>query len=265
MRVFALQLESFKETLMQSLFNSIPEQSVIVLPEYVINPFFHHNMGLDVNEINAQSARAMEFLSQKCEELDLIISAPVLLEERSKIYKKIALISKENIQYYTQQRLIPYPHWDEESFFDNEKSAFKELLVFERDGLRIAPLFGFEAHFDEIWVQAKNQGVDVVLLSSVATFESNERWRLLCQMRAFCASCVVVRANRIGAYRQIIVEENQKNEFLWKFYGDSFVALPNGTIEDSLEGKMGALSTQIDKNDIDEWAKLWHFRTIKEG
>ncbi|RPF67899.1 carbon-nitrogen hydrolase family protein, partial [Helicobacter pylori] len=36
-------------------------------------------------------------------------------------------------------------------------------------------------------------------------------------------------------------------------------------IEDSLEGKMGALSAQIDKNDIDEWAKLWHFRTIKEG
>ncbi len=219
MRVFALQLESFKETLMQSLFNSIPKQSVIVLPEYVINPFFHHNMGLDLNEISAQSVRAVEFLSQKCEELDLIVSAPVLLEEHSKIYKKIALISKESVKYYTQQRLIPYSHWDEESFFDNEKSAFKELLVFERDGLRIAPLFGFEAHFDEIWVQAKNQGVDVVLLSSVATFESNERWRLLCQMRAFCASCVVVRANRIGAYRQIIVEENQKKrifvEILW--------------------------------------------------
>ena len=36
-------------------------------------------------------------------------------------------------------------------------------------------------------------------------------------------------------------------------------------LKDSLEGKMGALNAQIDKNDIDEWAKLWHFRTIKEG
>lgn len=93
------------------------------------------------------------------------------------------------------------------------------MLVFERDGLRIAPLFGFEAHFDEIWVQAKNQGVDVVLLSSVATFESNERWRLLCQMRAFCASCVVVRANRIGAYRQILVEGDQKTNSCGNFMG----------------------------------------------
>lgn len=95
MRVFALQLESFKETLMQSLFNSIPKQSVIVLPEYVINPFFHHNMGLDLNEISAQSARAIEFLSQKCEESDLIVSAPVLLEEHSKIYKKSPLFLKK--------------------------------------------------------------------------------------------------------------------------------------------------------------------------
>ncbi|PUD24004.1 carbon-nitrogen hydrolase family protein, partial [Helicobacter pylori] len=131
MQVFALQLESFEENLMQSLFNSIPERSVVVLPEYVINPFFHHNMGLDVSEINVQSVQAVEFLSQKCEELDLVISAPVLLEEDSKIYKKIALISKESVKYYTQQRLIPYPHWDEERFVDNEKSAFKELLVFE--------------------------------------------------------------------------------------------------------------------------------------
>ncbi|AFI05883.1 carbon-nitrogen hydrolase family protein [Helicobacter cetorum] len=265
MQVIALQLESFKENLMQSLLNSAPPQSVVVLPEYVINPFFHHNMALEFAEITHQSKRAIEFLLKSCEKLDLIISAPVLLEEENKIYKKIALISKEGVQYYTQQRLIPYSHWDEESFFDNEKTDFKELLVFEKEKLKIAPLFGFEAHFDEIWVQAKNQGVDVVLLSSVATFESNERWRHLCKMRAFCASCVVVRANRIGAYRQVVVEKEQKNEFLWKFYGDSFVALPNGRIENSLQGKMGALSTQIHKDDIDEWARLWHFRTIKEG
>ncbi|AFI03595.1 carbon-nitrogen hydrolase family protein [Helicobacter cetorum] len=262
MQVIALQLESFKEDLIHSSLKAVPDSSVVVLPEYVINPFFHHNMALDFAEISMQSMQAIECLLKICKEKDLVISAPVLLEEEKKIYKKIALVSKEGVQYYTQQRLISYPHWDEESFFDNEKTDFKELLVIERENLKIAPLFGFEAHFDEIWVQAKKQGVDVVLLSSVGTFESNERWRDLGKMRAFCNSCVLIRANRIGAYTQTAFHNEQKQEILWKFYGDSFIALPDGSIENSLQGKMGMLSTQVTKHYIEEWAKTWRFREI---
>ncbi len=261
-QVIALQLESFKEDLIHSSLKAVSDSSVVVLPEYVINPFFHHNMALDFAEISTQSMQAIECLLKICKEKDLVISAPVLLEEENKIYKKIALISKEGVQYYTQQRLIPYSHWDEESFFDNERAEFEELLVFERGGLKFAPMFGFEAHFDELWVKAKAQGIDVVLLSSVGTFESNERWRDLGKMRAFCASCMVVRANRIGSYCQVITKKEQKSEFLWKFYGDSFVALPDGSIENSLQGKMGMLSTQVTKHYINEWAKAWRFREI---
>ncbi|WP_104747480.1 carbon-nitrogen hydrolase family protein [Helicobacter cetorum] len=261
-QVVALQLEDFKENLVEVSLKSLPKSSVVVLPEYVINPFFHHNMALEFSEIHAQSMRAITHLENCAKEKDLIISAPVLLEKDHKIYKKIALISKNSIKYYEQQRLIPYSHWDEESFFDNEKSDFKELLVFEKEGLRFAPMFGFEAHFDEIWVQAKKQGVDVVLLSSVATFESNERWRDLCKMRAFCASCMIVRANRIGAYQQVVQKQDEKSTYLWKFYGDSFIALPDGSIENSLQGKMNMLSTQVDKHYIREWAKTWSFREI---
>ncbi|PAF50529.1 carbon-nitrogen hydrolase family protein [Helicobacter sp. 13S00477-4] len=251
--VFQLPSLPLKEDKLVSYLKNIEKGSVVVLGEYVLNLFFHELKGVSKDIINKTTQSKLLQLSKLAKKYNLIIIAPVLCGDEKKLYKKIAIIDATKTDFYMQQKLIGYDDWNEEAFFANPKSkSFKLPYIFEKDGLKIAVLFGFEIHFDEIWLKMKNIGVDVVILPTVSTFESNQRWRELCKSRAFCNSCMIVRVNRIGEY-------NYKG-YEWKFYGDSFVALPNKEIEDSLNEKEGVLCIKIEKRQIEEFVKEWNFR-----
>ena len=121
-------------------------------------------------------------------------------------------------------------------------------------GLKIAALFGFEIHFDEIWYKLQKQGVDIVVLPSANTFDSHVRWRELCKMRALISGCAILRANRIGRSEV----EGQS----WDFYGDSLIAMPNGEILDHLEHAEEMLSVSLTREQIWQMAKDWGFREV---
>ncbi|PAF46215.1 hypothetical protein BKH46_08530 [Helicobacter sp. 12S02634-8] len=255
MNLAILQLPSLplKEEKLTAYLKAIKKGSVVVMGEYVLNPFFHEIGGMSKEIINNITQSRLTELTKLTKKLHLTLIAPVLCGDEKKIYKKIAIINGEQIDFYTQQRLIAYPHWDEEAYFANPKpKSFKLPYLFEKDGLKIAVLFGFEVHFDAIWVKMKNAGVDIVLLSTACTFDSHQRWQDLCKVRAFCNSCMVVRVNRIGEYDYDGVQ--------WQFYGDSFIALPNGTIEDHLGSKEEVLCVEVEKSQIQEYVKEWKFR-----
>ncbi|PAF44424.1 carbon-nitrogen hydrolase family protein [Helicobacter sp. 11S02596-1] len=254
--IFQLPSLPLKEDKLSSYLKAIKKGSVVVLGEYVLNLFFHEISNAPKDIINKTTQSKLAELTKLAKKYDLIVVVPVLCGDEKKIYKKIAILDGKKIDFYTQQKLINYEDWDEEAFFGNPKTrAFKLPYLFEKEGLRFAVLFGFELHFDEIWLKMKNAGVDVVLLCTASTFESNQRWRDLCKARAFFNSCVVVRANRIG--------ETTYQGHTWKFYGDSFIALPNGKIEDSLGDKEEVLCAEIEKSQIEEFVKEWKFRENK--
>ncbi|MDO7253097.1 carbon-nitrogen hydrolase family protein [Helicobacter cappadocius] len=251
--IFQLPTLPLKEEKLSTYIKAIKKGSVVVLGEYVLNFFFHDLKNSPKELLNKIAQSKLTQLSKLAKKYDLTIVAPVVCGDEKKIYKKIAIIDGEKTHYYMQQRLISFSHWDEENFFANPKSKnFKLPYIFEKDGLKIATLFGFELHFDEIWLKLKQADVDVVILCTASTFDSNNRWRDLCKARAFINSCMVVRANRIGEY----IEDG----FKWKFYGDSFVALPNGKIEDNLGEKEEILCVEIQKEEIDKFVKEWNFR-----
>lgn len=253
--IFQLPTLPLKEERLSSYLKAIKKGSVVVLGEYVLNLFFHELKNVPKDIINTTTQSKLIQLEKLSKRYDLIIVAPILCSNEKKIYKKIAIIDKEKTNFYIQQRLINYPHWDETKFFSNPKiKNFTLPYVFEKDGLKIATLFGFEIHFDEIWLELKNAGVDVVLMPTACTFSSNERWRSLCKARAFFNSCVLVRVNRIG--------ECIQDEHVWNFYGDSFIALPNGVIGESLGEKEEVLCSEIKKEEINQFCKEWRFRKV---
>ena len=156
-----------------------------------------------------------------------------------------------NLLIYRATRLMNFPHWNEASFFNNTQKA-QEPLIFSVGGFKVGVIFGWEAHFDEIMIALRKKGVDILCVPCANTFGSNARWQRLMQTRAFLNSCVVVRVNRTGEFVE--------NERAWEFYGESFIALPDGSLGDMMGEKEGILISEIEKENLEKIKNLWQFR-----
>ncbi|RLA73023.1 MAG: carbon-nitrogen hydrolase family protein, partial [Epsilonproteobacteria bacterium] len=127
----------------------------------------------------------------------------------------------------------------------------KSPLTFMVDGFRVMVISGFELHFDIFWQYATEKQVDIVLLPTASTFGSHNRWREIIKTKAFLHGCYILRANRLGEYRD--------DEVKWKFYGDTMLVNPEGEVEMVLEDKESMLVESISKKEILEHRKTWGF------
>ncbi|MFC3848131.1 carbon-nitrogen hydrolase family protein [Helicobacter baculiformis] len=245
---------------LQRNLDQIPKGALCLFPEYVLSPFFLDLLKSEPQHIVNQAHTRQAQLEALARQRSVHFAVPTLTLQEQGLYKQMAWISPNHTHYYTQQRLIAFDHWDERAFFANPQKALQMPLNFVLEDIKIALLFGYELHFDALWLTMQENGVDMVLLSTASTFESFERWRAVCSARAFCNSMLVARANRVGLVRQEYYQENKCN-LPWRFYGDSFIALPNAQIVDSLQGQEGVLHLEIHKEYLDAWAREWGFRT----
>ncbi|PHS58295.1 MAG: carbon-nitrogen hydrolase family protein [Sulfurimonas sp.] len=227
---------------------------VLLLGEYILNPFFKELQTLSISMIKEQALHQTKVLKELASTYKITIIAPIILVKKKKIYKTIGKFSPSSTSYYEQQILINYNHWNEENYFANEKKALQSPLVFKIDGFKFALMNGFELHFDELFTQLKTKNVDCILVPSVSTFESYERWKTLILSRAFTHNCFILRANRIGEY-------TDKN-FTWKFYGDSLLASPNGELLSHLGNKEELLIVDMKHSDVIKARKSWAFKEI---
>ncbi len=228
------------------------ECKVVVLGEYLLNRFFKELENTPIGMIKEQSDHHIKTLKALAKEYDLTIIAPLVIVKKKQAYKTIVKFSPISTSYYHQQILINYKHWNEEKFFANEIAELKAPMTFSIDGFKFAVMAGFELHFDTFWQEVMNSNVDAVLLPSVSTFESHERWRELIKMRAFLNSCYIIRANRIGEYVD--------GDLSWNFYGDSLVVNPQGQIENHLGNQEELLMIDLDKKSVKEARKSWGFK-----
>lgn len=225
---------------------------VIVLGEYVLNPFFKELESMSLTMIKEQAEHQIKVLKELASDYKLTIIAPIILIKKGKLYKTIAKFAPSSTSYYQQQILINYNHWNEEKFFSNPIQQIKSPLVFKVDGFKFAVINGFELHFDEIFMQLKAKNVDAVLVPSVSTFDSYERWKSLAVARAFTNNCYILRANRIGEY--------QEGELTWKFYGDSFLVSPNGDLLNHLGNKEELMIVEMSHSEVLHSRKIWGFK-----
>jgi len=225
---------------------------VILLGEYVLNPFFKELESMSLTMIKEQAEHQIKILKELATTYKITIIAPIILIKKKKFYKTIAKFAPSSTSYYQQQILINYSHWNEEKFFSNPIQQIKSPLVFKVDGFKFAVISGFELHFDEIFMKLKSKNVDAILVPSVATFESYERWKSLALSRAFTNNCYVLRANRIGEY--------QDKEFTWKFYGDSFLISPNGDLLNHLGNKEELMIVEMSHSKVINARSTWGFK-----
>lgn len=225
---------------------------VLLLGEYILNPFFKELESMSLSMIKEQALSQIKILKELSSTYSMTIVAPLIIVKKKALFKTIAKFAPSSTSYYQQQFLINYSHWNEEKFFSNEIKTLQAPLVFKVDGFKFGVISGFELHFDELWSELSKKNVDCVLVPSVSTFESYERWKALILTRAFTHNCYVLRANRIGEY--------QDKEYTWKFYGDSILASPNGELLEHLGNKEELMIVDMSHSDVVGARRSWGFK-----
>jgi predicted amidohydrolase len=258
MKVAVLQLSSqgMSSTKLYNYIRVANKQGVkvLLLGEYILNPFFKELQTLSFSMVKEQAEHQSKILKEFAHTYSMTIIAPLVIVKKQKIYKTIAKFSPNSTAYYQQQLLINYSHWNEEKFFDNEIKAIQAPLIFKIDGFKFAVMNGFELHFDEIFSKLSSKNIDAILLPSVSTFDSFERWKAVVLSRAFTNNCYILRANRIGVY--------EDTEYNWHFYGDSFLASPNGEILEHLGNKEELMVVDMNHTEVLQARRFWGFKEM---
>jgi len=223
---------------------------LFVLPEYVLNRFFKDLEKTPLSFIKDQSNHQLKLLKKLSLVYNITILAPLVIVKGQKKYKSLVRFQNSKARFYYQQVFMPYNHWNENAFFDKKES---KPLIFSIGNVRVGALFGFEAHFTQFWEYFAEKKVDLVVISSVGTFNSKKRWFELLKTFAFLKNVYVARVNRVGEWNG------------WKFYGNSFVVDPHGEPINYLGDKEEMLITEIDKNTVKEARKEWKFNKLSNG
>jgi len=257
MKIAALQLSTLplsNQKLDEYLkFCSEDGASIAVLSEYVLNSFFKELVKMPKYMIKEQSKHKIEALEQFSVTYNLTIIAPIVIVDKDKIYKCLGKFSKDGSFFTNQEFLIDFDHWDEDGYFDNEANSIVKPMVFSHNGFKIGAINGFEMHFDSIWQALCKEKVDIVLLPSVSTFGSNQRWNEVLKTRAFLNNVYIIRVNRVGKY-----DDNEGS--LWKFYGNTYLVNPDGQIENTLGEKENYMIVDIHKKEINDARENWGFQ-----
>lgn len=228
---------------------------VILLGEYVLNSFFKELENMERNIIKEQTSHKINMLKSIAAKYNVTIVAPIVRTQKDKLYKSTIKATSGGLKFYDQQFLINYKHWNEEKFFANDTKKEYKLDTFTQNGMKFAIVLGFELHFDYIWEEIDRKKVDVVLMPSISTFQSKQRWDELLKMRAFTHNVYILRANRIGSYKQ--------KEGDWHFYGHSGLINPHGEFDEYLNDEEAMLVVSADKKVIKEARSLWGWRKQK--
>jgi predicted amidohydrolase len=225
---------------------------LLLLGEYILNPFFKELQTMSISMIKEQATHQIKILKELSSTYNMTIVTPIIIVKKKSIYKTVAKFAPASTSYYQQQILINYAHWNEEKFFANEIKTLQTPLVFKIDGFKFGVISGFELHFNEIFQKLQNKNIDCLLVPSVSTFESYERWKALISTRAFTHNYYILRANRIGEY--------QDKEFVWSFYGDSILVDPNGELLTHLGNKEELMIVDMSHADVIASRKTWGFK-----
>ena len=223
---------------------------LVVLPEYVLNRFFKEIEKMPISFIKNQTSHQIKHLKHLSSVYNISILAPLVKIVGEKRYKVLVKVDNGQLKYYYQQIFMPYSHWNENKFFDTKENF---PMVFSLDGIRFGAVFGFEAHIEKFWDYFKKRRVDAILIPSVSTFNSHNRWLEILKSKAFLNNVYVVRVNRVGNYDD------------WIFYGRSFAISPEGEILNILGSKEEIAIIDIEKEKVKEARKEWKFLELEKS
>lgn len=225
---------------------------IVLLGEYVLNHFFKELPEIPIKMIKKQSDKHIELLKKFAKKYQMVFVAPIVIIKKNEYFKTIVKITEKSTSYYEQQILMPYKHWNEKKMFANKVQKLQAPMTFRIDGFKIMVIAGFELHFEPFWKNVGDKNIDLVLIPTASTFDSHRRWREIIKSKAFLHGCYILRANRLGEFKD--------DDIKWKFYGDSMLVEPTGEIYMMLEDKESMLIESISKEVIKEHKEAWAFQ-----
>lgn len=267
MRVVIAQVGAMplQEEVLRGYYKYLERGSLVLHPEYVFDLFFSLLKSTPREIIYQLYTQKLDLLKNLAFEYDLKMIVPLIASKEDGLYKQIAIIDSYGMEFYTQQILIDYPHWDESTFFSSPIERVSSPHTFEFQGLRIGVMFGFEAHFDAMWLDLKQKNTDLVIVPTASAYDSSDRWECLLRSRALCNGCMIIRVNRTGRVCLDDVRASRNGEsddfdHDIEFYGQSFVVNPDGEIVLKMKDKDELVYFDVCLQDILSQAKDWGFR-----
>ena len=158
--------------------------TLVLLGEYVLNSFFVELAKMPNSMINEQISHKFELMKELSKKYDMVIVSPFINQNEDGYIKGIAKFEHGEFEFWEQNFLMSYEHWNEKEFFKNSKKEL-EIATFEHNGFKFGAMNGFDMHFDKCWVKMFESGVDAVLVPTASTFESKFRWEVMLKTRAF--------------------------------------------------------------------------------
>ena len=73
-------------------------------------------------------------------------------------------------------------------------------------------------------------------------------------MRSFTQNCYILRANRIGEYKD--------RNISWKFYGDSLLCSPHGEVLEHLGNREELMIVDMSHSEVIQARRFWGFKEI---
>ena len=214
---------------------------IVCLPELFLTPYFcktedHAHFALAESVPGSSTER----LGRLAAELEVVIVASLFEKRAAGIYHNTAAVLDADGSYlgkYRKMHIPDDPQFYEKFYFTPGDLGFK---VFATRYAKVGVLICWDQWYPEAARLTAMRGADVLfyptaigwLPAEKAEFgeDQHESWELMQRSHAVANGCYVIAPNRIGLEKILDARGKPVNEDGIEFWGQSFVAAPNGQI-----------------------------------
>ena len=169
----------------------VPEGSLVVLPE-----MFDTGFSMDVSAVADEVSHETEgFLHAIAEERKVaVIGGAVTRGPDGKGRNEAVVAFPDGREHLRYQKIHPFTPGGESDHY----TAGRDIMLFEWQGLRVAPFICYDLRFPEVFRIATARGAHLIVVIANWPAAREEHWNTLLKARAIENQCYVAGVNRCG-------------------------------------------------------------------
>ncbi len=207
--------------------------ALVVLPE-----MFATGYSMNV-QVTCQQQREDEIFLERlaCEYRIFVVGGVVTEGDCQAARNQVVAISPEGALLARYTKIHPFQLSGETKYYE----AGAEIVLFDWNGLRVAPFICYDLRFPEIFRAAVRRGANLLTVSALWQNKRQQHWLTLLQARAIENQAYVIGVNRIGV------------EPSYSYSGRSVVVDPHGVIIADAGERETVLSAELDAAIVTGW------------
>lgn len=191
------------------------------------------------------SGGTMAVMKKASKEHSLVISVPFFEKHGQSYYNSCAIVEGGKlIGVYRKAHIPNIPLWEERYYF----KPGKDLPVFDTSLGKIGVQICWDNFYWEGYRSLALNGAKLVITPTASAFNTQKRWKMVIAAHAFLNNIFILRANRVG------------KEKMQEFYGNSFLAAPDGVLLGQAAGMSeGIYFADMEMSEVDRVRKIFPF------